>query len=144
MATTNSSSGNSRTDVSSSYDTASSTRSTKRPEKINDALRVLDEAVSKEGFNLKELISSDYQGLKDAFSQLAPQIKDTVRQYGSQAYGYAQDYAKVGMERGREVAGQVDTRVRENPWPVIGGVAAGSLALGFLLGRRNSTSVPQP
>ena len=42
---------------------------------------------------------------------------------------------------GREVAGKFRQGVLpDNPWPVIGGVAFGTLALGFLLGRRWSSA----
>ncbi len=111
-----------------------------RPQKISDALKVLDEALAKDNVNLKDIVSNDYQHLREAFAGMAPQIKDKVKDYSAQAYQQVQDYAAPAIDRSREMFEQVDGQVRENPWPVIGGVAVGSLALGFLLGRRNNSA----
>lgn len=106
-----------------------------RPSSINEALRMLDQALSRDGANLRELVSSEYSSLRQAIEDMAPKMGAAFREYGSQAANVVQDYAGQGIERGKRVADQVDTRVRENPWPVIGGVALGSFAIGFLFGR---------
>ncbi len=38
------------------------------------------------------------------------------------------------VEKAKDIAETVQKTVKKNPWAVIGGVAAGSLALGYLLG----------
>ena len=35
----------------------------------------------------------------------------------------------------KEVASAVDKQLHENPWPIVGGVAASCLLLGFILGK---------
>ncbi len=114
-------------------------RSSGRPGSVNEALRMLDQALSRDGANLKDLVSSEYVSLRKAIEEMAPKMGEAFRQYGHQAADVIQDYAGQGIERGKRVAGQVDTTVRENPWPVIGGVAIGSLAVGFILGRSGSS-----
>ncbi len=114
-----------------------------KPQTIKDALGYLDRAISKDGANLSDLLTSEYSNLKNAIDEMAPKVKETVRQYGEQAAQAVQSYAEEGMERGREIANKVDAGVRANPWPVIGGVALGSIAVGYLLGRsRPATSTP--
>jgi ElaB/YqjD/DUF883 family membrane-anchored ribosome-binding protein len=109
-----------------------------RPQKIADALRTLDEAIMSEGANLKDLVTKDYGHLQSALQDFAPQFAQTLRDKGGEYAKAAQEYAGPALERTRQVAGTVDTQVRKNPWPVIGGVAFGALALGFLFGRSNS------
>jgi len=41
---------------------------------------------------------------------------------------------EVGGERAKQIASEVDEKVKENPWPYIGGVAVGALLFGFILG----------
>ncbi|MCM2281141.1 MAG: hypothetical protein NDI61_04770 [Bdellovibrionaceae bacterium] len=105
------------------------------PSSISEALRMLDQALSRDGANLRELVSSEYSALRHAIEDMAPKMGQAFRQYGSQAAEVIQDYAGEGLERGKVVAGRVDSRVRANPWPVIGGVALGSLVVGYWLGR---------
>jgi ElaB/YqjD/DUF883 family membrane-anchored ribosome-binding protein len=102
---------------------------------IKDALRTLDDAISKQGVNLRDMVSDDYSGLKGAIGDMAPGVAEAIRQGGTQAYQAVQDFAQTGLERSRDMAGAVDKQVRSNPWPVIGGVAVGSLVLGIVLGR---------
>jgi ElaB/YqjD/DUF883 family membrane-anchored ribosome-binding protein len=42
---------------------------------------------------------------------------------------------KQGQEKIKTVAADVDKRLRDNPWPVVAGVAVGCILLGFILGK---------
>jgi ElaB/YqjD/DUF883 family membrane-anchored ribosome-binding protein len=106
-----------------------------RPSTIDEALRLIDDVINRDGANLSELISSEYSNLRRAINDFAPQMGDRVRDYGTQAVDQASVYARQGIEQSRVVASKVDQQVRANPWPVIGGVALASLAAGFFLGR---------
>lgn len=110
-----------------------------KPSKINDALRILDEALSTQGADLKAMVTDDFANLKSALGTISPRMAESFRDVGTKAYdqvsGMASEFASSGMERGRQIYGEVDASVRSNPWPVIGGVAVGTFALGFLLGR---------
>jgi ElaB/YqjD/DUF883 family membrane-anchored ribosome-binding protein len=102
-----------------------------RPSSLNEALRILDEALSSPSANIKDIVTDQYQHLKSALGSS-----------GTQAYEQFSSMAEQGIARGRELYSDVDQRVRSNPWPVIGGIAVGTLALGFFLGRgAMSTSV---
>ena len=46
----------------------------------------------------------------------------------------AEKRLKDGAEQAKKIAKSVDKQLHENPWPIVAGVAAGSLLLGFILG----------
>lgn len=119
--------------------TETNNMSGEKPSTINEALRILDEALSTHGGDLKAMVTDDFQNLKAALGSVSPEMADSLRQIGSRAYeqvsGIASDLASGSLDRGRQIYGNVDSTVRSNPWPVIGGVAVGTFALGFMLGR---------
>ena len=41
---------------------------------------------------------------------------------------------KQGEEQIKQLASTVDKQVHENPWPIVTGVAAGALLIGFIMG----------
>lgn len=45
---------------------------------------------------------------------------------------------KKGQEQFKELASTVDKQLHENPWPIVGGVAAACLLFGFILGSRRN------
>lgn len=46
----------------------------------------------------------------------------------------AKDVLKEGEKTIRKVVENLDDRVRENPWPYLGGVAVATLFIGFFMG----------
>lgn len=118
-----------------------------RPEKISDALKVLDEVLAGRNADLKAMVTDDFRNLKAAISDMAPRVGDTIRGTGNQA-GQAfervsnrfSEFASDGVEKSRQIYGDVEARVKSNPWPVIGGVAVGTFALGFILGRSGGSN----
>jgi len=46
---------------------------------------------------------------------------------------------KEGQEKFKTAAANVDKQLRDNPWPIVAGVAVGCVLLGFIMGanRRN-------
>jgi ElaB/YqjD/DUF883 family membrane-anchored ribosome-binding protein len=111
-----------------------------RPSSINDALRILDEALAGSSTKLKELVTDQYQNLKSAVSG-SDGMRESIRGAGQQAYQQMSDIANQGADRSREFYYDVDSRVKANPWPVIGGVALGTLALGFVIGKKTSSEL---
>lgn len=116
-----------------------STNQSSRPSSINEALRILDEALASNSANLKDLVTDQYQHLKSAIGDSSSNVGQTMRDAGTQMYRQFSDLTDQGLERGREIYSDLDVRVRANPWPVIGGIAVGTLALGFLIGRGGSS-----
>jgi len=110
-----------------------------RPERISDALKVLDEVLAGRSADLKAMVTDDFRNLKAAIGDMAPRMGDTIRGTGNQAFERVSnrfsEFASDGVEKSRRIYGDVEARVKSNPWPVIGGVAAGTFALGFILGR---------
>jgi ElaB/YqjD/DUF883 family membrane-anchored ribosome-binding protein len=106
-----------------------------RPQKITEALRVLDQAIMNDGADLKDLVSKDYSHLQNAIKDLAPQVLDSVRASGRQTLDKIQSYAAPAMQKTKQAATQVDAQVKSHPWRYIAGAAVGALAVGFLLGR---------
>lgn len=100
----------------------------KRPQTFDEALRLINEAMLAQSAGLKDLLSSDYANFRTAVEDLAPrvaqQFKDTTAPY---------------VDKAREVAGpqmdMVDRQIRKNPYLVLGGVALGAIALGYMFGR---------
>ncbi len=105
-------------------------------EKIEEALDLLQEAARDKKNELKNLILDKYSELKNTFfdkeSELAQNISDTTR-HATEGLRHAK---QVGQEKIQEAASRVDREVHANPWSYIGGIALGTLILGYMLGRR--------
>jgi ElaB/YqjD/DUF883 family membrane-anchored ribosome-binding protein len=108
-----------------------------RPQTLNDALKILDDALSGDTSKLKEMLSTNYQHVRDAFLDMYPRVSETVRKVQSNISGFSDQ----GIEKSRQMAQAVDSQVRRNPWPILGGVALGAIAIGYLFGRGSWTSV---
>jgi ElaB/YqjD/DUF883 family membrane-anchored ribosome-binding protein len=50
----------------------------------------------------------------------------------------AQHRLKQGQEQVQQLISQADKQLRENPWPIVAGVAVGCLFLGFFAGNVRS------
>jgi ElaB/YqjD/DUF883 family membrane-anchored ribosome-binding protein len=122
----------------------------KRPGSIDDALRVLDEALAKPAADLKEMWNQDIGNLKSILGETFARsfasasttfntMKDTVRETSSETADRLNEFSSEALsnlvDNGREAAQSIDRNVRANPWPVISGVAVGTFALGFLLAK---------
>ena len=98
--------------------------------KIDEALHLLNEAAKEKKEEMQKLFIDKYTHLKEAVSEVIEDKKETL--------AYAGKLAQARFQEGQEfVEGAVkdlDKEVRKNPWPYIGGVAAGALLLGFILG----------
>ncbi|MDZ4724158.1 MAG: hypothetical protein SGI97_09685 [candidate division Zixibacteria bacterium] len=92
--------------------------------RINDALALLNEVARDKKAELQQTIGSKYSELKslaDTFSASAEeQLAATLH---------------AGKDKAKEIVADVDAKVRNNPWPFIGGAAVVSLLLGIMLGR---------
>jgi ElaB/YqjD/DUF883 family membrane-anchored ribosome-binding protein len=106
-------------------------------EKINEALRILDEAAKENKDQLTQVTSGKYDSLKSAIVD-EKGIKERLALAAQKAADLAAHVKEVSAEKAKEIAGAVDKSVRENPWPYIGGVAVGALLLGFILGRKTT------
>ena len=98
--------------------------------KFEEALELLNEAAREKKTEIQQLFGDKYSTIKSALQDAAQQQTERLNRLKQQA-GEAWE---VGGERAKEIAAEVDEKVKENPWPYIGGVAVGALLLGFILG----------
>ena len=104
-------------------------------EKISEALKLLDEAAKQKKDELTSAMSDKYTHLKHAIVETERSLVKSVSSAGKHAIDAAAHAKDVGLEKAREVAGDVDKHVHRNPWAYIGGAAVVSLLLGYILGR---------
>jgi len=104
-------------------------------EKITEALKLLEDAARDKKDELRNLMANKYAHLKDVAADTEHDIKESLaiaKKRTADALAKATD---IGEKRAKEIAGEVDESVHENPWPYIGGVALASLLIGYILGR---------
>ena len=111
--------------------------STIAPEKISEALKLLEDVAKNQKDELKKMACGKFDSLKDVLSDEIC-IREKLALAGQKAAEMAKRMKEVSEEKAKEIAATVDENVRKNPWPYIGGVAVGALLLGFILGRKTS------
>lgn len=103
-----------------------------KKDKIEEALEFLNEAAQEKKEEVFELLGDKYEHLKDFFENAAnngeAMVGETKKQIVKSLH---QEEKKI-----KEAASQWDKKVHREPWPYIGGVALGALALGLFLGRK--------
>ncbi len=103
-------------------------------EKISEALKLLEEAAEQKRDELKNLMSDKYTHLRSALSETESTLVKSLADAKRHAAEAARHAKEVGVDKTREIAGDVDKNVRQNPWAYIGGTAVISLLLGYILG----------
>jgi ElaB/YqjD/DUF883 family membrane-anchored ribosome-binding protein len=105
-------------------------------EKINEALKLLNEAARDSVDSFRDQAVDKYDHLRDALLGDESKVKQSlqnVKERTNEAVVRARD---VSNEKVREVATQLDENVHDNPWPFVGGAAFAGLLLGYILGRK--------
>ena len=100
--------------------------------KITEAFELLNEAAKEKRHEIKELMTDRYSHIKQSVLEGANQGKKIL----DKAQHVAQEAITEGSETAIKTAKEVDKRVRENPWPYLGGVAVVTLILGYFLGSK--------
>ena len=98
--------------------------------KFEDALHLLNEAAKEKKDEIQNLLGDKYTDIRRIIEQTAAKQKQSLKRAGR----VAEEWMEEGGDKLREAASEVDDRVHENPWAFIGGVAIGTLLLGFILG----------
>ena len=103
--------------------------------KFEEALQLLNEAAREKKQEIQQLFGDKYTHIRQAIQDVAAEQGDRLKRVRRAA----NEAVELGGERLQEVVADVEEKVKENPWPYIGGVAVGALLLGFILGAsRNS------
>jgi ElaB/YqjD/DUF883 family membrane-anchored ribosome-binding protein len=71
----------------------------------------------------------------DDTSRKTQDIQEALQEKFTDLQESIQDLQKRVADASRKAAKATDRYVHENPWPVIGSVAAGCFVIGFILGR---------
>lgn len=137
----------------------------KKPTSIDDAIKMLDDVLVKQQIpDLSPLLGEEFTSVKDSvksmisetarsevkdFKDATAEFKTKASEIGAAASAFAgvgfeqaQALAQEGVVHAKKIADDVDTRVRANPWPLIGGVAIGALALGYMLAKSVNNPAP--
>lgn len=107
--------------------------STTDKEKLEEALRLVNEAAKHKREEVTTLINDKYQHLKEYVMDQSSKLSE-VKKRVADATMHAKD---VSVAKTKEVAVALDDNVHKNPWPYIGGAALGGLLLGFILGKKS-------
>jgi len=92
--------------------------------RINEALELLNEVAHDRKAELEAAVRNKYTDFTSLVSALSNEAKSR-----------ASEQFEAGKQEIVDVAGDIDQRVRRNPWGFIGGAALTGLLLGLLLGR---------
>ncbi|MFZ2653833.1 MAG: hypothetical protein WAX69_02855 [Victivallales bacterium] len=106
-------------------------------EKINEALKLLEDAAKENREQLLCATSGKFENLKCAMLD-EKGLKERLALAAQRAAEMAANLKDVAADKTREIAGAIDQNVRKNPWPYVAGVAVGALMLGFVLGRKSA------
>ena len=104
-------------------------------ENISAALKLLEEAAEQKKDELKSVLSDKYTNLKNLIIENETGLMkslNTAKDHTIEAATHAKD---VGVEKARDIAGELDKRVHENPWPYMAGSAVLGMLACFILGR---------
>lgn len=104
-------------------------------ENIEEALKLLEEAAKMKKNELKSVMSDKYTHLKSVIVEAEHSLVHSLSDAKKHAVEAAAHAKEVGVEKAKELAGDVDASVHRNPWAYIGGTAVIGLLLGYVLGR---------
>lgn len=124
-----------------------------RPNSIKEALRMLDEALAAGGASFNDFVSDEFKNIKSAFTEVSHDASqsfrtatENIQEMGAEALRTVSDFSEKGMgnvvDGGRQAFSYVNSRVRANPWPFIGGVALGGILLGMAI-RQSDEKEPE-
>ncbi len=105
-------------------------------EKIEEALKLLEEAAREKKDGIKDLISNKYVHLKDALEETGSSVMESLATNEKRAIEGILHAKDVTMAKMKKAGTAVDEHVHTNPWPYIGGAAVAALLVGYILGRK--------
>ena len=98
--------------------------------KFEEALELLNEAARDKKDEIQSLLADKYGDIQQLIRKTAKTKVAEAKKYRETA----EEMFEEGAEQLKDVAGDVDRKVHENPWPYVGGAALAALLLGFIMG----------
>jgi ElaB/YqjD/DUF883 family membrane-anchored ribosome-binding protein len=102
-------------------------------ENIAAALKLLEEAAKQSREELRTAMSEKYTHLKTLILESEGNMLKSLTIAKDRAVEAVTDAKAASVEKAREIAHDVDTRVHRNPWPYIAAAAVVGLMLGCIL-----------
>ena len=103
---------------------------------IDQALSILNEAAKTSSDEITRMMSKDYErldGLLSKRSVITPRSAHEGEQRSMHQDNYVQERL---LSIGKEAAKKIDSAAHRSPWYLIGGTAAASAVLGYVLANR--------
>lgn len=88
--------------------------------KIDEAIKLLDEAAEEARSEVTEMIRERYLDIEEKATSFMDEASEKI---------------KEGAESVKDSVQTIDKEAHKNPWAFVGGAALGALAVGFLMGK---------
>jgi ElaB/YqjD/DUF883 family membrane-anchored ribosome-binding protein len=108
---------------------------TESMDKIAEALKLLEEAAKQKKDELRTAMADKCTHLKDLIMENESTLVKSLAAAKEQALKATLHVKEVSVEKARDLGHEVDQRVRQSPWPYVGGTALVGLMFGYILGR---------
>lgn len=105
-------------------------------DKLNEALKLLEEAARDKQDDLRQLVSDKYKHLKSAIGDTEHTVIESLAEAGKRTLEGTLHVKDAGAEKLRQATSAIDEHVHANPWPFVGGTALAALLLGYILARK--------
>ena len=102
------------------------------------ALKLLEEAAKQKKDELRAVLSDKYTNLRSLILEKESSFMKSFTTAKDKALETTAHIKEAGVEKAREIAGDVDESVHQNPWPYIGGAAVVGILLGYIMGRNRT------
>lgn len=101
--------------------------------KINDALKLLNEAAHGKKEDFSKLLTNKYSDLKKAVHDMESNVSDEA----SEGLDKLKSLREAAVDQTKDTASKVDKKVHDAPWISLGLTLVGALAIGVLFGRKD-------
>ena len=102
------------------------------------ALKLLEEAAKQKKEELRAVLSDKYTNLRSLILEKEGSFMKSLATAKDQAFEMTAHAKDASVEKAREIAGDVDENVHQNPWPYIAGSAVVGVLLGYIMGRNRT------
>ena len=108
-----------------------------RLKSLNHALEVLNDAAEDSSVEIRKMVNTDYRKLKKVLAEVKPEVEEVLSEFKAIATDSLAQTKETLVATTKHIAKNVDESVHLSPWVYLGGAAATSIVIGFLLGRKS-------